>query len=71
MSALARRRADVDLIARIHRMIENALPWYHPDEERKIRQTSAELDARLNRAMPTVESIRRDYAEMSKRLARR
>lgn len=61
----------MNFLARLHRMIENALPWYNPERERTILHQSEELDARLERALPTVESIRRDYAAMSKRLNRR
>lgn len=58
----------MSVAARFRRFIEDVLPWYDPAAERKHRAETAALAARLNRAQPIVENIRRDYAEMDKRL---
>lgn len=60
----------MSVTARIRRLVENALPWYDPAEERKHRADTAVLEARLNRAQPLVESIRSDYAAMGRRFGR-
>lgn len=70
MSALARRAADVSVGARIRRWVENVLPWYSPEEERKHRAYTADLEERGARAISGAEQVRKDYLKAAGRLRR-
>lgn len=71
MTVYARRAADVDLLARLRRMVENALPWYSPEDERKHRAYTADLERRGKTAIDSIEQIRQDYLKAGNRAARR
>jgi len=70
MTDHARRLADVNLGARFRRLIEQWLPWFDAAAEREHRQHTAELERRLDKVVPKVEQLRRDYAAMDRRLKR-
>ena len=70
MTDHARRLADVSWAARFRRFVETVLPWYDPAAEREHRQQTAALERRLDRIVPKVEQLRRDYQAMDRRLKR-
>lgn len=70
MTVPARRVADVSFTARIRRWVEEVLPWYSPEAERRNRAYTADLEKRSKAAIISAQQVAEAYRKASERVKR-